>query len=116
MRIPSLLSALTLAAVLCTVPAAAQEQAQVPSQAPTQEPAAAVQAAPAEQPNAGQDLFLPEPEDKYGIIYGHCTVSVPCGGGVTVKCTGQTRCTWFYGNPGAPFVECDGVRTTCPLN
>jgi hypothetical protein len=73
--------------------------------------------APAEQPVVGADLFLPDPEYKYGIIFpGPCTVSVPCEDGSTVQCSGQTRCTWFYGNPGPGFVECDGRRTTCPLN
>ena len=101
-------TALTLALVLAGLLAPALAQ---PAASPAPETAPQLSAPPATVGEAS--LGTPAPTPVYGIKYGPCSVSVNCGGGIVIGCGGQNRCTWKYQPNG--FVECDGVRTDCPL-
>jgi hypothetical protein len=48
---------------------------------------------------------------------GHCDAFADCDDGSFVSCTGSSSCTFF--DSACPlergYVECDGVRTYCPI-
>lgn len=83
------------------------------------DPAAAPEAAPAAAPARPADFpwLTPEPIPNAGqIAIGPCTTSIPCRYGAAIGCSGQNKCQWqFDSSSFRGYVECDSVRTWCPL-
>lgn len=51
--------------------------------------------------------LTPAPTQKYGRIWGPCTIQLQCPDGV-IGCSGQNHCDWRYHSPTIPgLVQCD---------
>lgn len=82
---------------------------------------ASTTAVPTALPDGLVAQLTPKPENKIAYVGGPCTAEVSCLDGYTIiSCSGLSYCMWRPDRASSSFlslsgfVECDGLRTTCP--